>query len=90
VKKEDDKQAPRTDVGLYRESPPDAPPPAPVQPTDYERKLAAEKEVAEFERNLHRGTPRQWTFLRVLVTFLAGVGIVLVLLVGLVFFTCSR
>lgn len=88
--KEDDNKPARTDLGMYRESPPDAPPPAPVQLTEYERNLKLAAETEEFQRLLHKGTPRKWTFLRVVGTLFAGVVILFVLLVGLVLFTCSR
>lgn len=88
---EDDKKKQQpTDLGTYRESPPGAPLPAPVQLTEYEKNLQVEADAAAFQRQLRHGIPKQRGCLQIGLMILAGIGILLVLLVGLVLFTCSR
>ena len=65
--------------GVYRESPPDAPPPHPVSPTEYERKLQAEREAGTTARRSNSGCGKVFTIFVV----------VILVLVGLVFFTCG-
>jgi hypothetical protein len=97
---EDDKKP--KDPGVYRESPPDAPAPAPVQPTEYQKQLQAQAEVAQFQHQVRSpmtpgvkkgatvaaagGVGCMAVFLWLAV--IGGVGILV--LIGLVVFTCSR
>jgi hypothetical protein len=96
VTHEDDKKPGRTAAGGYRESPPDAPPAPPVQPTAYERGVLAEAEIREFEREVrhgHVGAPSstgQWSLFRFMGCALLAIGLLAVLMYGLVASPCSR
>jgi hypothetical protein len=97
---EDDKKP--KDPGIYRESPPDAPPPAPVQPTEYEKQLQAEAEARAFQQRLR--SPASPGFgkkagvvaiggmgcLGIVLWLFAAAGVVVLVLIGLVIFSCSR
>jgi hypothetical protein len=87
-------------AGGYRDSPPDAPPPAPVQPTEYQQHLKTEAEVQRFQEQVR--DPRRvgnkaaiaaaggLGCMGVILWILAIVGVGIVVVIGLVIFTCSR
>ncbi len=88
------------DLVGYRESPPYAPPPAPVQPTEYQRQLQTEAEARRFQQEL-RGNKKMGKnaamvaaggmgcgMIILWVFALAGVGVLV--LIGLIIFSCSH
>jgi hypothetical protein len=90
------------DPGLYRESPPDAPPPPPLTPTEYGKHLQAEAEMRQFQQQVH--SPMSPVAGRkvavaaaggigcfaVIMWLLAIAGMAVMVLVGLVIFSCSH
>jgi hypothetical protein len=90
------------DPGVYRESPPDAPPPAPVQPSEYQKQLQADAEVQRFQQQVRDPTGGNAGrtakiaaaggigCMGVVLWILAIVGAGVLVIIGLVIFTCSR
>jgi Flp pilus assembly protein TadB len=98
---EDDKKP--KDPGVYRESPPDAPAPAPVQPSEYQRQRQADAEVQRFQQQVRDPTAGKSGGKTAQIAAAGGIGCMAVVLwivaivgagvlvvIGLVIFTCSR
>jgi hypothetical protein len=99
---EDEKKKKPEDKGVYRESPPDAPPPPPPQPTEYQKQLQAEAEMKWFQQQVRSPTrpqPGQKAAIvaagglgcvGVIMWLLAIAGVGVLVLIGLIIFSCSR